>query len=72
MESIPPEYIIAIYIIMALPFVIAALGVTSLIVVGILYFTNHRKTALKLLKIIGIVVLVLIAFSWLTKASLGF
>lgn len=71
MESIPTEYFVFIYAIMALPFIVAILGVMSLIVVAILYFTNRRKTALKILKILGIVMVVLIAFTWLTKSSLG-
>ncbi len=71
METIPIEYLIFIYAIMALPFIVAILGVISLIVVAVLYFTNRRKTALKILKVLGIVIVVLIAFTWLTKSSLG-
>lgn len=56
---------------MALPFIVAILGVISLIVVAILYFTNRRKTALKILKVLGIVMVVLIAFTWLTKSLFG-
>jgi 4-amino-4-deoxy-L-arabinose transferase-like glycosyltransferase len=56
---------------MALPFIIAILGGISLIVVAILYFTNRRKAALKMLKVLGIVTILLIAFAWLTKSSLG-
>lgn len=56
---------------MALPFILAVLVGISLIVVAILYFTNRRKTALKILKVIGIVTVVLVAFTWLTKSSLG-
>lgn len=71
MESIPIEYLIFIYAIMALPFIVAILGAISLIVVAILYFTNRRKTALKILKVLVIAIIVLIAFTWLTKSSLG-
>lgn len=71
MESIPVEYLVIIYALMALPLIIAILGGISLIVVAILYFTNRRKTALKMLKILGIVTILLIAFTWLTKSSLG-
>jgi 4-amino-4-deoxy-L-arabinose transferase-like glycosyltransferase len=56
---------------MALPFIIAILGGISLIVVAILYFTNRRRAALKMLKVLGIVTILLIAFAWLTKSSLG-
>ena len=71
MESIPAEYFVIIYFIMALPFIVAILGGISLIVVAILYFTNRRKAALKMLKVLGIVMLLLIVFAWLTKSSLG-
>jgi hypothetical protein len=71
MESIPTAYFIVIYAIMALPFILAILGGISLIVVAILYFTNRRKTALKMLKVLGIVMILLIAFAWLTRSSLG-
>jgi hypothetical protein len=71
MESILTEYLLLIYAIMALPFIVAILGVISLIVVTILYFTNRRKTALKILKVLSIILVVLIAFTWLTKSSLG-
>lgn len=71
MESIPTEYFVIIYGIIALPFILAILGGISLIVVAILYFTNRRKTALKMLKVLGIVMIVLISFAWLTKSSLG-
>lgn len=56
---------------MALPFILAILCGISLIVVAILYFTNRRKTALKMLKALGIAMILLIAFAWLTKSSLG-
>ncbi|MNH29988.1 hypothetical protein D3C79_902520 [compost metagenome] len=56
---------------MALPFIVVILGAISLIVVAILYFTNRRKTALKILKVLGIVMVVLVVFTWLTKSSLG-
>lgn len=56
---------------MDLPFIVAVLYVVSLIVVAVLYFTNRRKTALKILKVLGILILVLVAFTWLTKSSLG-
>ena len=71
MESIPTEYFVFIYAMMALPFILVVLCVISLIVVAILYFTNRRKAALKILKVLGIVVVVLAAFTWLTKSSLG-
>lgn len=71
MESIPPAYLVAIYTIMALSFIIAILSGITLIVVTILYFTNRRKTALKILKVLGILTIVLTAFAWLTKSSLG-
>jgi hypothetical protein len=71
MESIPTEYLILIYILMALPFIVAILGVVLLIIVAVLYFTNRRKTALKISQVTGIVILILIAFAWLTKSSLG-
>lgn len=71
MENIPTEYFIVLYAMIALPFIVTILGVIALIVVAILYFTNRRKTALKILKIVGIVVLVLIAFAWVTKTTLG-
>lgn len=71
MENIPTQYLIFIYDLIALPFIIATLAVISLVVVAILYFTNRRKTALKILKVVGIVVLTLAAFAWLTRASLG-
>ncbi len=71
METIPIEYIVFIYAIMALPFVVAILVAISLIVVAVLYFTNRRKTALKILKVLVIATIVLIAFIWLTKSSLG-
>ncbi|MDB5181169.1 MAG: hypothetical protein JWO54_932 [Candidatus Saccharibacteria bacterium] len=71
MESIPTAYFIVIYAIMAFPFIIAILGGISLIVVAILYFTNRRKAALKMLKVLGIVTILLIAFAWLTRSSLG-
>ena len=71
MESIPTAYLVVIYTMMAFPFIIAILGGISLIAVVILYFTNRRKTALKMLKVSGIVVILLIAFAWLTKSSLG-
>jgi len=71
MESIPPAYFVVIYIMMALPFIIAILGGISLIVVVILYFTNRRKTALKMLKVLGVVAIVAIAFAWFTRSSLG-
>lgn len=71
METIPAGYLVFIYAIMALPFMVVILGLVSLIVVAILYFTNRRKTAMKLLKIVGIVFLVIVAFTWLTKSSLG-
>lgn len=71
METIPTEYFVFIYGIMALPFIVAVLCIVSLIVVAVLYFTNRRKTALKVLKVLGVLILVLIAFTWLTKSSLG-
>lgn len=71
MESIPTEYLIVIYGIIALPFILAILSGISLIVVVILYFTNRRKTALKLLKVLSIAMIVLVAFALLTRASLG-
>lgn len=71
MESIPPAYFVIIYTIMALPIIIAILTGIALIVVAILYFTNRRKTALKILKVLMIVAAVLITFAWLTKSSLG-
>jgi len=71
MESIPTAYFVLIYAVMALPFILAILGGISLIVVAILYFTNRRKTALKMLKVLGIVTILLTAFAWLTNASLG-
>ena len=71
MENIPPAYFVVIYAIMALPFIIATLGGISLIAVAVLYFTNRRKTALKILKVLGIVAIILTAFAWLTKSSLG-
>jgi len=71
MESIPPAYFVIIYTMMALPFIIAILGGISLIVVVILYFTNRRRAAFKMLKVLGIVTILLIAFAWLTKSSLG-
>jgi len=71
MESIPTAYFVLIYAVMALPFILAILGGISLIVVVILYFTNRRKTALKMLKVLGIVTILLTAFAWLTNASLG-
>ena len=71
MESIPTAYFVLIYAVMALPFILAILGGISLIVVIILYFTNRRKTALKMLKVLGIVTILLTAFAWLTNASLG-
>lgn len=71
MESIPPAHFVIIYTIMALPIIIAILTGIALIVVAILYFTNRRKTALKILKVLMIVAAVLITFAWLTKSSLG-
>ena len=71
METIPTEYLILIYALMALPFIVAILSVISLIVAAAFYFTNRRKTALKILKVLGIVLIVLFAFIWLTKSSLG-
>lgn len=71
MESIPTEYLIFIYTLMALPFIVAILGVVLLIIVAVLYFTNRRKTALKISQVTGIVILILTAFAWLTKSSLG-
>ena len=71
MESIPTAYFVLIYAVMALPFILAILGGISLIVVVTLYFTNRRKTALKMLKVLGIVTILLTAFAWLTNASLG-
>lgn len=71
MESIPTVYFVIIYAIMALPFIIAILGAVLLIIVARLYFTNRRKTALKLLKVVGIIIIILAAFAWLTKSSLG-
>ena len=71
MESIPTEYLFFIYAMVALPFITTILGVIALTVAAILYFTNRRKAALKILKVVGVVVLVLIAFSWFTKNSLG-
>jgi 4-amino-4-deoxy-L-arabinose transferase-like glycosyltransferase len=71
MESIPTAYLVVIYTMMALPFIIAILGGISLIVIVTLYFTNRRKTALKMSKVLSIVIILLIAFAWLTKSSLG-
>lgn len=71
METIPTEYLILIYAMMVFPFVITILGVISLIVVTILFLTNRRKTALKILKVLGIVIVALIAFAWLTRSSIG-
>jgi hypothetical protein len=71
MESIPTEYFIFIYTIMALPFILAILGVVSLVVVARLYFTNRRNIALKILKVWGVVIILLLGFTLLTKASLG-
>jgi hypothetical protein len=56
---------------MALPIIIAILTGMTLILVVIFYFTNRRKTALKILKVLGITVVVIVAFAWLTKSSLG-
>jgi len=70
MESIPTEYLVLIYAMMALPFVMTILGVISLIVVAVLYFTDRRRTALKILKVLGIVIVVLFVFTWLTKSAL--
>lgn len=71
MESIPTVYFIVIYAIIALPFIIASLVGISLIVAVVLYFTNRRKTAVIILKVVGNVAILLIAFTWLTKSSLG-
>ena len=56
---------------MALPFILVALCTTSLIVVAVLYFTNRRKLALKILKVLGVAIIILAVFTWLTKSSLG-
>lgn len=56
---------------MALPFIVAILVALSIVAVVVLYFTNRRKTALKILKVVAIVSAVFIAFIWLTKSSLG-
>ena len=71
MESIPIGYLALIYVIMALPFILAVLCATSLIVVAVLYFTNRRKLALKILRVLGIAIIILVVFTWLTKSSLG-
>jgi len=71
MESIPTAYLVVIYTIMALPFIIAILAGTLLIFVAVLYFTNRRKTALKITKVAGIAILILIVFAWLSRSSLG-
>ena len=71
MESIPTEYLVVIYFLIAFPFIIAILGAALLVIIVILYFTNRRKIALKILKVVGIVIPILIAFAWLTKSSLG-
>lgn len=71
MDSIPTEYIVFVYAIMALPIIVAILVIISIIVAAIFYFTNRRKTALKILKVLGVIIIIFIAFSWLTKSSLG-
>lgn len=49
----------------------AILVALSLITVVVLYFTNRRKIALKMLKIVAVVTLIFIAFILLTKPALG-
>ncbi|MEO5499391.1 MAG: hypothetical protein ABIR46_02745 [Candidatus Saccharimonadales bacterium] len=71
METIPTGYLILIYLIIALPFLIAILVGLSVLVVAVLYFTNRRKTAIKIVKAMGITMIVLVALSVLTRGSLG-
>ncbi len=71
MESIPTVYLVFVYGIIALPYVIAIVSAISLIAIAVLYFTNRRKTALKILKVLGITLIIVAAFAWLTKSSLG-
>jgi hypothetical protein len=71
METIPAGYLIFIYALIALPYVVAVLGVVALIVIAILYCTNRRKAAVKLLKIVGVTLVVLLVLAWMTRSSLG-
>lgn len=71
MENIPAGYFIFVYVMMALPFVMAVAGVIAAIIIARLYFTNRRSKALKILKVSSAILLPIIILMLLMQASLG-